>query len=247
MRLGLSGKNPLCNICGSTCFIAMKNRPNVRCASCGSLERTRLLYLYLEKHGLPQPRSKVLHFAPERGLYNLISRIVDSADYTVADIEPNSYSFAKNIMRFDICKDVETLPDNYFDLIIHSHVLEHVKCNVSYVLFHLHRALKEDGWHICVIPFLGGSYDECLGNMEATEATKRFGGASHVRRFGRDDIDNSLGKILRFEKEFDATQDFRPKLLRQYNIPETSWRGLTPDTVLCLRKYDMRLIKNDQQ
>ncbi len=234
-----------CNLCGSTRFVAMKDRPNARCASCGSLERTRLLYLYLEKLGLPQPGSKVLHFAPQKGLYNSISKIVDAGDYTVADIEPEGFPFVKNIVKFDLCKDVETLPDNYFDLIIHSHVLEHVKCNVSYILFHLHRALKQDGWHICVIPFSGGSYEECLANIEAAEATRRFSQFDHVRRFGRDDIDNTLGKILRFDKDFDATRDFPSEILRKYNIPETSWRGLTQDTVLCLRKYDMRLIKSD--
>lgn len=235
-----------CNLCGSTCFVAMKNRPNARCASCGSLERTRLLYLYLEKLGLPQPGSKVLHFAPEKGLYDAISKIVDAEDYIVADIEPNIYPFAKNIVKFDLCKDVEGLRDNYFDLIIHSHILEHVKCNLSYILFHLHRALKQDGWHICVIPFSGGSYEECFVNIEAAEATRRFGQFDHVRRFGRDDIDNSLGKILSFDKDFDATRDFPPEILRKYNIPETSWCGLTMDTVLRLRKYDMRLINSGQ-
>jgi SAM-dependent methyltransferase len=235
-----------CNLCGSTHFAAMKNRPNARCAQCGSLERTRLLYLYLGKLGLPKPGSKVLHFSPQKGLYYAISKIVDAGDYTVADIEPEGFPFAKNIVKFDLCKDVETLPDNYFDLIIHSHVLEHVKCNVSYILFHLHRALKQDGWHICVIPFSDGSYEECLANIEAAEATRRFGQSDHVRRFGRDNIDNTLGKILRFDKDFDATRDFHPEILRKYNIPETSWHGLTPDTVLCLQKYDMRLIKHGQ-
>ena len=225
--------------------MAMNARPNAKCASCGSLERTRLLYLYLEKLGLPKPGSRVLHFAAEKGLYDSISKIVDVKDYTVADIAPEKFPFAKNVVRFDLCRDVETLPDDYFDLIINSHVLEHVKCDISYVLFHLHRALRTDGWHMCMIPFFSGSYDECFGKIGTDEAARRFGQSDHVRRFGRDDIDNTLGRILRFDRDFDATRDFPPEILQKYNIPETSWRGLTSDTVLRLRKYDMRLIKSD--
>jgi ubiquinone/menaquinone biosynthesis C-methylase UbiE len=161
----------VCNLCGSTRFVAMNNRPNARCASCMSLERTRLLYLYLNKLELPQPGMKVLHFAPEKGLYDVILKVVDVGDYKTTDIEPGMFPFAKNIVKFDMCSDVEALPDNHFDLILHSHVFEHIKCNIAYVLFHLHRSLKEDGWHICVIPFLGGSYEEHFANISEAEAT----------------------------------------------------------------------------
>jgi hypothetical protein len=67
----------VCNLCGSTRFVAMNNRPKAKCASCVALERTRLLYLYLCKLELPQPRIKVLDFAPEKGLYDVILKVVD--------------------------------------------------------------------------------------------------------------------------------------------------------------------------
>jgi hypothetical protein len=88
------------NLCGSTRFVAMNNRPNARYAQCGSLERTRLIYL--ERFGLLQPGSKVLHFAPEKSLYESISKIVDAVHYEVASIKPNRYPFAQNIVKFDI-------------------------------------------------------------------------------------------------------------------------------------------------
>ena len=232
----------VCSLCGSAHFVAMNTRLNARCAACGSLERTRLLYLYLDKLELPRPGMKVLHFAPEKGLYDAISRVVGGADYMTADIEPRRFGFARSIVKFDMCTDVEKLPENHFDLIIDSHVLEHLRCNIAYILFHLHRSLKKDGWHICVVPFSSGSYEEHFAEISADEATRRFGQFDHVRRFGRDDIEASLGKLLKFNRDFDATRDFPPDVLRRHNIPETSWRGLTPDTVLHLRKYDMRLL-----
>jgi phosphoglycolate phosphatase len=238
-----NGKH-VCNLCGSTSFVAMNNRPNARCGSCGSSERIRLLHLYLEKLGIPQTGMKVLHFAPERGLYNVISKVVNTADYMTADIDPHRFPFAKNIVKFDMCTDMESLPDNHFDLIIHSHVLEHIKCNVANVLFHLHRALKIDGWHICVIPFSSGTYNEDLNDISHEEATRRFGQFDHVRRFGRDDINESLGQILNFDTQFDATKDFPVQILRKYNIPERSWRGLSPATVLILRKSDIKMVNS---
>lgn len=81
----------------------MNNRTNVKCVGCGSLERTRLLYLYLTKLGIPKRGSRVLHFAPERGLYNYILQR-DPTEYFLADISPGSYQFAKGVVRFDICR-----------------------------------------------------------------------------------------------------------------------------------------------
>ena len=48
---------------------------------------------------------KVLHFAPEKSLYNIISSVVDARDYTTADIEPHRFPFARNIIKFDMCSD----------------------------------------------------------------------------------------------------------------------------------------------
>jgi phosphoglycolate phosphatase len=230
-----------CNICGCMLFGAMKKRKSERCLGCGSYLRTRLLYLYIQHLDIIKKSSTILHLAPERGLYEEISKIVPPSQYIVADYDPSRYSFAKNIQKFDLCHDVEGLPDNHFDLIIHCHVMEHVPCNYSYVLKHLHRSLKEDGWHICVIPFLKGYYDECFAPLSDEEAQKRFGQFDHVRRIGTDDICNTFGRVISIETDFDATKTFSPKVLLEANIPENSWKGLTPNTVLTLRKKDYKL------
>jgi hypothetical protein len=198
--------------------------------------------MYLQRIGLT-PASKVLHFAPERGLYSKIREIVGPANYHVTDIDPGRFTFAPEMRYLDLCR-LEDLPEAHYDLILHSHVMEHIPCNIAYTMFHLHRSLKHDGTHLCVVPFLPGGYDECFAEIGDAERVRRFGQNDHVRRFGRDDVDKHLGSILDFDHEFDATRDFHPKDLLEANIPESAWSGLTVHTVLKLRRQDMRLLRH---
>ncbi len=230
-----------CNICGCPLFGKMGSRKNVKCLNCGSLERTRLLYLHLQNFELITPDIKVFHLAPEKALYQAISKIIPPSNYFVTDYDPSRYSFAKGIQKFDLCNDVEGLPDNFFDLIIHSHVMEHVPCNYSFVLKHLHRALKDNGRHLCVIPFMAGYYDECFAPLSVEEAKTRFGQFDHVRRIGTNDIHNTLGRVIPIDPDYDATKLFSPEILLKANIPENCWKGLTIHTVLLLKKEDYKL------
>ncbi len=229
-----------CNLCQNDIFIDMNNRKKVRCKKCGSLERTRLFWMYLQKLKI-EKNHKVLHLAPDRGIYEVLSKLVDSENYVVADIDPKRYPFADRCLKIDLC-NLDRQPSREFDLIIHLHVLEHTPCNIAYTLFHLHRMLKENGHHICVIPFLSGKYDECYQELSNEERCRRFGQFDHVRRFGNEDINSHLGKLLNIPREFDATEDFDIQELQAANIPKGHWRGFNTSTVLNLRRRDMKLI-----
>lgn len=229
-----------CNVCGSSAFIDMNTRKKVRCAECGSLERTRLLWMYLQKIEIG-PSARVLHLAPERGLYARFREMCGEGNYVSADINPARYGFAKECRKLDLC-DLDGEPDCHYDLIVHSHVLEHVPCNIAYTLFHLHRMLKPEGLHVCVIPFMPGRYDECFEAIGADDRTRRFGQFDHVRRFGAADIPAHLGSLLTLPANFDATDDFPPEELLEANITESHWRGFHISTVLRLRREDMKLL-----
>jgi phosphoglycolate phosphatase len=183
----------------------------------------------------------VLHLAPERGLYEAI-RALGPAAYHVADFDPRRYANIPGVVRLDLC-DLDALPSNHYDLIIHSHVLEHVPCNIAYPLYHLHRALTPDGLHVCIIPFMTGQYDESFAEIGAEERCRRFGQFDHVRRFGRDDIARHLGSILDLTGHQDASVFFSPEELQAANIPVSSGRGFTIDTVLRLHKTDMKFLR----
>jgi len=229
-----------CNICGCTEFLDMNSRTNVRCKKCGSLERTRLLWMWIQRYKITK-NTKILHLAPERGIYNQLSALIPNSNYVVADFDPTRYSFAKNCKKIDLCNLAEE-KSNQYDFIIHSHVMEHIPCNIAYTLFHLHRMLKKKGRHICIIPFLNGKYDESFdNNLSDEERTKRFGQFDHVRRFGKEDVEQHLGCILNLPNKFDATKYFSIDDLKKYNIPEDHWKGFHIGTILDLSKDDYLL------
>lgn len=231
-----------CNLCGGTEFTNAGSRKRVKCVGCGSVERTRLLWMHLEQIEIAS-NTPVLHLAPERGLYESLSdRIPDPDRYVCADIEPQRYPHIPNIRRLDLC-DLDSQPSDHYGLIVHSHVLEHVPCNVAYSLYHLHRMLKPDGHHVCVIPFSRGHWDECFGPIGQRERTRRFGQYDHVRRFGVDDLPRHLGSLVSLPDEYDLRKRFGEDRLRQTSIPESAWTGFTIHTVLELRKYDMKLLR----
>jgi hypothetical protein len=230
-----------CNICGGIQFGEINGRTNARCLSCGSYERTRLLFIYLEKLNI-QPDWKVLHLAPERGLFNILSALVLPGNYITADLNPARYLFDSNCRKLNLC-DLDSELSGQYDLIIHSHVLEHTPCPVAYTLYHLHRMLKKDGHHVCIIPFSKGAWDECFDQgLSHEERKKRFGQWDHVRLFGRDDVFLNLGKLLNLPADFDATRLASPDTLSLANIPKSHWYGFHGGTVLVLSKNDMKLL-----
>src|SRR6185312_1110324 len=101
-----------CNLCGCSEFKDMKSRKSVRCVRCGSLERTRLLWMYLERLALGN-ETRVLHLAPEKGIYDKLSTILGEENYVCADIDPPRYAFARNCRKLDLC-ELNDEPENSY-------------------------------------------------------------------------------------------------------------------------------------
>jgi phosphoglycolate phosphatase len=201
--------------------------------------------MYLEASNLIGKKSRVLHIAPEKGLYKRISELVGKGNYVVGDYDPGRYAFVDDCRKIDLC-NLDNWSANEFDIILHSHVLEHLPCNIAHTLFHLHRMLKPDGKHFFMIPISNGRYDECFQELDIDERCRRFGQADHMRHFGVEDLDLHIGKLLNLPSDFDATRDFSPGQLKNANIPEKFWRGLNPSTVFRLGKQDMLLLRNQR-
>jgi phosphoglycolate phosphatase len=86
-----------------------------------------------------------------------------------------------------------------------------------------------------------GHYAEALGPLGPDEAIVRFGQDDHVRTFGGQDIQHTLGMIFSLPVDYDLTRDFDEATLIRNNIPRINWRGWSPNTVLVLETDDLLL------
>src|SRR5690606_8047019 len=119
-------------------------RENVLSPSTLSLERHRLLWLYLKnKTNFFTSPHKVLHFAPEQAFYNRFKALAN-LEYVTTDLNSPLAD-----VKADIC-DLP-FPDNSFDVILCNHVLEHIPDDFG-AMKELYRILKPGGWGIFQIP-----------------------------------------------------------------------------------------------
>lgn len=163
------GNQFYCNCCNKSFrkFLPKGNvkRENAQCPYCGSLERTRLLLLYLQNEtGLFRKNAfKLLHFAPENALFSIFKEL--NIEYIDGDINP---AYARNTI------DITAIdyPDNYFDLIICSHVLGHVP-DEQKAIKELRRVLKSDGTAL-IMTLLNLSSKETYEDSEITTAKDKL-------------------------------------------------------------------------
>ena len=200
ISLFMRGNNVECPICEISYrkflpYGRLNPRPNALCPDSLSLERHRLMWLYLKERTnfFTQPH-KLLHIAPElcfiktfKGMKNL--------DYTTADLESP---------LADVKMDVHSIPfdDHTFDVVFCNHVMEHVDNDIK-AMSEIHRVLKPGGWAIIQSP-QDYSRAETLEDPSITDPKEReriYWQSDHVRLFGMD-----YGKRLQ-KAGFQVTED----------------------------------------
>ncbi|MFB2833641.1 methyltransferase domain-containing protein [Floridanema evergladense] len=155
-------------------------RENAICPGCLSLERHRLLWLYLKnKTNLFNEKLTVLHVAPEY-IFKIKLILLTNLNYLTADIVPGEAMVQMDITNIQY-------DDNYFDVILCNHVLEHIP-NDDRAMKELHRVLKPNGWAILQVPLDPKLAKTIEGspNLTLEEREKLFGHHDHVRQYGRD-------------------------------------------------------------
>ncbi len=156
-------------------------RPNALCPDTLSLERHRLMWLYLKnKTDFFAANLKVLHIAPEVCFIKKF-KAMENLDYTTADIESP---------LADVKMDIHQIPfdDNEFDVIFCNHVLEHVK-NDLVAMQEMCRVMKPGGWGIMQVPFFLPIPEVTFEDPSVTDAKEReriYGQDDHVRLYGED-------------------------------------------------------------
>ena len=157
-------------------------RPHAACPVCRCLERDRLAWLYLEnKTDLYDGRPKrLLHIAPEPR-FAAKFRQVKSLDYLSADL-----SSPLAMVHFDITSI--PYPDESFDVIYCSHVLEHVS-NDRQAMAEFQRVLRAGGWAMVMVPIEGNVTHEDPTISTPAARLRAFGQEDHVRIYGADIVD----------------------------------------------------------
>jgi SAM-dependent methyltransferase len=216
----LKGKNVECPICNNKFitflpFGSKYKRANALCISCLSLERHRLIWLYLiNETDLFQTKKKIklLHVSPESCFFRIFKQKSLISYYPVDKFE-YGYKYPKGTKNMDITS-IEQAND-FFDVIICNHVFEHIG-NDTKAMSEIYRVLKNDGWAILQVPIdrnLKNTHeDKTITSKKSRE--EAYGQVDHVRQYGLDyeirlkDVGFKVYPIL-YTKKFNKAEKFK--------------------------------------
>jgi len=184
---------PICNYKGP--FMDKNNRHRAKCPKCGELERARMAMLVVNEiyddHKASQ--TDVLHISPENFLRKIFKKKYKS--YISSDL------YRKDVdHQFDI--EEIPYPDNSFDLVFASHVLEYVK-NDKKAINEIKRVLRPGGLAFLPVPML---HDKTI-DFEERPPNKRI-----IRETGVDYFD-------RYREVFTEVKVYDPSSFdEKYNL-----------------------------
>jgi SAM-dependent methyltransferase len=195
-------------------------RPDTACPYCSSVERHRLLALLIRDE--PDLISgRVLHFAPEAALGQLVHR--HASEYVTTDLSAET----------DVTADITNLPfpDGRWDAVLCSHVLEHVTDDAK-AMRELRRVLSPEGKAIILVPRrTGGPTDEDPAVTDPAARERRFGQHDHVRTYG-DDLEDRL-RAAGFQRLRRVRPDsFTPEEMLRYRLLPTN-DGIEDVLLIC--------------
>jgi SAM-dependent methyltransferase len=174
-----------CPCCGGgfRAFLpTVSGRPDAICPGCGSHERHRLFALGLRERADRVPAgARVLHFAPEAALRDALAAAgAAGPGYVSADVEPGVAMRVEDITKL-------SFSDESFDVVLCSHVLEHVPDDAA-AMGEILRVLAPSGWAFMQVPLdpeLAATVED-PALTDPGERIRRFGQDDHVRMYGRD-------------------------------------------------------------
>lgn len=194
------------------------HRENVLCPYDLTLERHRLMWLYLKDHSdfFTTPNLEVLHIAPEQCFHQRFKK-QSNLKYLTGDlVSPIA----------DLHFDLHQIPleNDRFDVVFCNHVLEHVD-DAMQCMKELYRVMKPGGFGIMQVPqdFSRELTYEDPSIVSPEDREKHFWQKDHVRLFGRDYpqwLERAGFEVFAFEKE------------KHYDVHLLAKYRLHPDDVL---------------
>jgi SAM-dependent methyltransferase len=208
-RFKYRGDEYHCNICHSNLRAWVYAGPidhcNLVCPVCNAYGRHRMMGLVIENELMAQDTmigKRLLHFAPEVGFQNWLKRKLPHIEYKSADL------FSPDV---DLCIDLESiaLPNDSIDVVILSHVLEHVS-NDRCALDELNRILRPNGTLFLQVPL---SVEQRTIEEKLDTAGERlvvYGKTDHVRLYGSDLFDRLVASGFEVTVHFAKNEPYLP-------------------------------------
>jgi len=198
-------------------------RPQGMCPRCRSIDRERLIFLYLKykTEAFFKP-IRMLHVAPEVRLQKILMA-ASNIQYLSVDQDPGL-----GMMKVDITN----IPygNGSFDVILCNHVLEHIVDDYK-AMSELYRVLKPGGWAILQVPIsavLPVTYEDPVIKTPL-DREKAFGQDAHVRIYARD-YKTRLEKSGFSVTTYNFSADYGIKTARTYGLIEEE------DLYICSKK-----------
>lgn len=219
LALILWGRRFTCPLCHHryrrfATFVVDPSYRNLMCPWCLSLERHRLLWLYIiDKTEILAKPIRLLHLAPEYPLYQAF-RAAPNIRCVTGGLDASFIQVAMDLVHTPLKNDL-------FDVIICSHVLEHILEDVA-AMRELCRVLKPGG-----LGFLQSPLDD---NREVTfedpqcltpeDRARTFGQSDHVRIYGLDYKDRleEAGFTVRVDG---YVKTLPPEIITRYGLVAT--------------------------
>jgi predicted SAM-dependent methyltransferase len=193
---------------------AVAHRENVLCPYDLTLERHRLMWLYLQNKSdfFTKSNLKVMHIAPEQ-CFHKIFKHQKNLDYTTGDlVSPIA----------DLHFDLHQIPleDNQYEIIFCNHVMEHVTDDLK-CMQELHRIMKPGGWGIFQVPIdtnRTSTYED-WSITTPEEREKHFWQYDHVRLYGTN-YPNRLEEAGFTLETVDYGKEISTDLFDRYRLPK---------------------------
>lgn len=163
---------------------------------------------------------RMLHIAPEKCFEPRFRKQIGSG-YLTADL----------MQPADVKMDITDIqyPDDTFDIVYCSHVLEHVPDDRK-AMREFFRVLKPSGWAILMVPISAEKTVEDPSITDPQERLRLFGQNDHVRRYGPDFVDRL--KEAGFNVKSIGPEDF----LSAEEIERiAAWRKYTGEIYYCTK------------
>ena len=210
----------------------LESRENYGCPVCGAYDRDRLMIAFLEEVQAERgEKLRMLQIAPSPSIERYALGREDIL-YESTDLMMQNVTFRADLQHMDMVED-ET-----YDIIVCSHVLEHVEDDAR-AMSELYRILKPEGVCLVLVPLIAGKQDtEEQWGCSEEENWRRFGQGDHSRLYGKNDFVRRLRGAGFYVNEL-GKEWFGEEFYRLHGFDDLS--------ILYVVTRDIRLVETEEE